>query len=207
MRIELTPAATCVSARGQRPNRVLGTAAVCTHQTWACFEAFACAALQHTQRSRTNSAVTEAFKMADKFAVLPPALAETRPPASKLDLSTSAACASSEERPQRLVLESWRSQDSQCHCRLRNPNPMDLVFPRVRHPWSRAQSGNQDAPSWKARIEAVVRLAIVTRSYVLQRRRCPHPHCAKVPLGLVRTTLITIGAAAASGVCWIFSGA
>ena len=71
--------------------------------------------------------------------------------------------------------------------RLRNPNPLDLVFPRVRHPWSRHQSGNQDGPSWKARIEAVVRLAIVTRSYVLQRRRCPHPHCAKVPLGLVRT--------------------
>ena len=40
MRIELTPAATCVSARGQRPNRVFGKAAVCTHQTWACFEAF-----------------------------------------------------------------------------------------------------------------------------------------------------------------------
>ena len=45
MRIELTPAATRVSACGQRPNRVLGKGAVCTHQTWACFETFACAAL------------------------------------------------------------------------------------------------------------------------------------------------------------------
>ena len=53
--------------------------------------------------------------MADKFAALPPALLETRPRASKLDLSTSTACAPSEERPQSLVLESWRSQDSQCH--------------------------------------------------------------------------------------------
>ena len=55
--------------------------------------------------------------MADKFAAISPALVETRPRASKLDLSTSIACAPSEERPQRLVLESWRSQDSQCHFR------------------------------------------------------------------------------------------
>ena len=128
--------------------------------------------------------------MADKFAALPPALTETRPRASKLDLSTSTACAPSEERPQRLVLESWRSQDSQCH--FRPPAKSDSVgscLPASAPSWSRHQSGNQDGPSWKARVEAVVRLAIVTRSYVLQRRRCPHPHCAKVPLGLVRTLL------------------
>ena len=125
--------------------------------------------------------------MAEKFAALPPALADTRPRASKLDLSTSTACAPSEERPQRLVLESWRSQDSQCH--FQPPAKSESVgscLPASAPSRCRAQCGNQEARSWRARIEAVVRLAIVTRSHVLQRRRCPHPHCAKVPLALVR---------------------
>ena len=146
--------------------------------------------------------MTEAFKMTDKFAAIPPALVETRPRASKLDLSTSAACAPSEERPQRLVLESWRSQDSQCHFlppaksesdgfRLPASAPSPVTCPIWKS--RRAILESKDRGSREARYRHTFTRAPKTQ--------VPSSTLCKVPLALVRNLLITFGAAAASGIC------